>query len=85
MYEIVVTPYAARDLKHLPRDVVVRVDLAIQKLRENPHVPGVKYLRDFRLADWRIRVGDYRILFDLDHIKKFIIVLRVRHRKDAYR
>lgn len=85
MYGIVVTPHAVRDLKNLSRDVVVRVDLAIQKLKENPHMPGVKYLRDFRLADWRVRVGDYRILFDIDEAKKVVIILRVRHRKDAYR
>lgn len=85
MYEIIVTPHAVRDLKHLPQDVVIRVDLAIQKLRENPHVPGVKYLRDFRLADWRIRLGDYRILFDIDETKRIVIILRVHHRKDAYR
>ena len=85
MYEIVVTPHAMRDLKRLPRTILERVDNALLYLKQDPYIPGIRHLHDHRIADYRIRVGDYRILFDLDHIKKLIIVLRVRHRKDAYR
>jgi mRNA interferase RelE/StbE len=85
MHEIMVTPHAVRDLKRLPPTIFERVDKALLHLKHDSHLPAVKHLRDHRIADYRIRVGDYRILFDIDHVKKIIIILRVRNRKDAYR
>lgn len=85
MYEVVISPYAVRDFKRLPKIIVARVDRAILKLRDNPHIPSIRFLKHSKLADFRIRVGDYRILFDIDESRKIIIILRVGHRKDIYR
>ena len=85
MYEIVVTPHTVRDLKRLSRDVLRRIDRTILKLRTDPRMRGSKHLRDYKHADHRIRMGDYRILFDIDDAQKTIIILRVGHRKDIYR
>jgi len=84
MFEVVVTPHALRDLRKLPQTVIKRIDRAILTLR-SPYVAGVKHLRDHQLADWRIRVGEYRILFDIDEVRKVVVILRVGHRKDIYR
>lgn len=85
MYEMVVAPHAVRDLKRLPSDVLRRVDRAILELRSDPRMRGSKHLRDYKHADYRIRVGDYRILFDIDDARRVIVILRVGHRKDIYR
>lgn len=84
MYEIVVTPHAVRDLKKLPREVLKRIDRVLLELGE-PHTFGIKRLKDHRIADWRIRAGDYRVLFDIDEVRKTVVILRVGHRKDIYR
>lgn len=80
-----VTPHAVRDLKRLPKETLRRIDRAIFKLRKEPYSAGVKHLRDSKLADFRIRIGDHRILFDVDEAKKVVLILRVGHRKDIYR
>ena len=85
MYEVAVTPRAVRDLKRLPKEVLYRVDRAILKLRSEPYPARVKHLRDGKLADFRIRVGDYRILFDVDETMKRVVIFRVGHRKNIYR
>lgn len=64
MYELVISPHATRDFKRLPKIIVARIDRAILKLQDNPHIPGIKFLKHSRLADFRIRIGDYRILFE---------------------
>lgn len=83
MYKIVVTPHAARDFRHLPHEILLRVDRAISQFK-NREWRQVKHLQNSKLADYRIRVGDYRILFDIDEPKRLIIILRVGHRKDIY-
>lgn len=86
MYRIVLTPHAARDIKRLSKNILARVDRAILNLESNPYRHlNIKYLRDSRLADFRIRVGSYRILFDIDAPNKIVVILRIGHRKDIYK
>jgi len=60
-----------------------RVNRAITRLAENPRPPGAKKLitRD----GYRIRVGDYRILYHVDDVAKVVIIYRVMSRGDVYR
>ena len=83
-YQIDIAKSAARDFKRLDGTVKRRVQVAIDALKENPRPPGVKKLED---SDdlWRIRVGDYRIIYSVVDDKLLVLVVRVRHRKDAYR
>jgi mRNA interferase RelE/StbE len=86
MYRIVLTPHAAKDIKRLPKSVLARIDRAILKLENNPHrQSNIKYLRDIRLADFRFRIGDYRVLFDIDEPNQTVVILSIGHRKDIYR
>ncbi len=83
-YTIVVTRKAKHDIDAL--DTVVKKRLgkklfqvaALDDLR-----PIAKHLEDSRIGEYRLRVGDYRILLDLNG--REIIILRVQHRKDVYR
>ena len=66
MFRILLSPRADRDLKKLPLEVQRKIDLALQKLTRDPlQVSQSKYLKDRKLADFRIRIGDYRILYDV--------------------
>jgi mRNA interferase RelE/StbE len=72
-----------KDLSSLPREVLLQVDAQIMKLRDNPRPHGCEKLKG--RDGWRIRVGNYRIVYEIDDRRRTIAVLHVRHRKDVYR
>jgi len=78
------TKSAIADLISLPKEVQKRI---AQKMRfyaqtENP-LRFAEHLTDFKYADYRFRVGEYRILFDI--VDNSIFVLKIKNRKDSYR
>ena len=75
---------AARSLKKLPLPIRVRISRAIDALAENPLPPGARKLKGDE-SSYRIRVGDYRVVYDVLQDVLVILVLRVGHRKDIYR
>ena len=81
-YELEIGAGGNRELHKLSRDVFVRVDKKIQKLKENPRPPGVIKLKG---EGWRVRVGDWRIVYDIDDKAKKVWISRVRHRSEVYR
>lgn len=82
-YEILIKASAEKEIRHLPRNVRERVNSAILALREEPRPPGVCKLRGEE--GWRIRVGDYRVVYRIDDGLCEVTVYRVRHRRDVYR
>jgi mRNA interferase RelE/StbE len=82
-YRLTHTDEALRELQALPRPIFRRVDARILSLAENPRPPGVERLRGSQL--WRLRVGDYRVIFAIDDAQQVITIARVRHRGDVYR
>jgi mRNA interferase RelE/StbE len=83
-YRLLLRPAAQRDLGGLPRAILGRVEKAIERLRENPRPPGCRKLSGFE-NEWRVRVGDYRILYIVDSAQQEIRVARIAHRREAYR
>lgn len=83
-YRIEVTPAAERILRKLPRDVFRRIDTRILALAKNPTPPGVEKLQG-EGKFFRIRVGDYRVIYTVEHGRLLIVVVRVGHRRDIYR
>ena len=75
---------ALRELKHLDRQVVPRILDAINSLATDPLPSGVRQLRGSQRT-YRLRVGDYRVIYELYESRLIIEIVRVRHRKDAYR
>lgn len=72
-----------KDLNKLPASDQVRVLNAVNALAQTPRPPGCKKIVG-TIDAWRIRVGDYRILYEIhDHIL-LLIVLRLGHRRDVY-
>jgi mRNA interferase RelE/StbE len=82
-YEIAVLRTAVKSVERLPKAVQDRVVDAIAELAETPRPAGAKKLvaRDAL----RIRVGDYRIIYEVDDETKTDQVVVISHRKDAYR
>lgn len=73
---------AVVDLKALPKTVKDTVHSKIAELVNFPHVSHVKKLTNFEPA-YRLRIGDYRVLFDVNNDK--IVIGRVLHRKESYK
>ncbi len=75
---------AYKELQKLPRPMIKRVVEAVDDLAVNPYPSGIKKLIGSDHS-YRIRVGDYRIVYEVVEDKLIIHVIRVRHRKDVYR
>ncbi len=68
----------------LSAEVHNRVIVAIQSLAANPRPPGCRKLVGSK-NDWRIRVGDYRVIYEIADAIRVVRVNRVRHRREVYR
>ncbi|MGH3786822.1 MAG: type II toxin-antitoxin system RelE family toxin [Pseudonocardiaceae bacterium] len=77
-------PDVYKQLQQLPRQMFSAALHAIIALTHNPRPIGVKKLVGSR-SDWRIRLGEYRIIYEIDDTAETITVLQVEHRRDAYR
>ncbi len=83
-YSIFLRPAAVRDLNRLPNDVRARAESAIDRLSGEPRPAGARKLVGFE-SEWRLRLGDYRVLYTIDDSAKRITIARVAHRREAYR
>jgi len=83
-YSIVFKPSVEKDLRSLPQSVIARVMKQIEALKEDP-IPrqSVKLTGTEHL--YRIRAGDYRVVYGVDTKDKQVIVHYIRHRREAYR
>jgi len=72
VYEILLERNAERDLRKLPKDAFHRVVLSLKSLVQNPRPPGTRKIVGSG-NDWRIRVGVYRILYEIDEEPKFLL------------
>ena len=84
MYDVQLERSAERDLKRLAPREFHRIVPDIEALASNPRPKGCRKLSGTD-NDWRIRVGDYRIVYEIDDRAKAVRVMRVRHRSDVYR
>jgi mRNA interferase RelE/StbE len=82
-YTVVFTKTAQKDLAQLPKAAQARITEAAYKLEDAPFPPGVKKLKG-RAAQFRIRVGDYRIIYNVDGDQLIILILKIAHRQEAY-
>jgi len=84
MYRVFLERAAEKDLARLSSEIHDRVVEAIQSLATNPRPPGCRKLRGSE-HDWRIRVGDYRVIYEIADEIRIVRVNRVRHRREVYR
>ena len=74
-----------KEIATLPHQMQERVIQAIRKLAEDPRPRGARKLGGEMRGAWRIRIGNYRVLYDIDDDQRLVIILAVLHRRDAYR
>ena len=74
---------ALKELERLPKKVVERIHAAIQALAANPRPQGSIKLEGSEDL-YRIRVGKYRVVYSVDDESIVVLIIRIRHRKDAY-
>ncbi len=84
MYTVEFLPSAARELMKLDVAVQRRLARAVDRLADAPRPTGAVKLRG---ADdiWRLRVGDYRILYRLEEDRLVVLTVKVGHRREGYR
>jgi mRNA interferase RelE/StbE len=85
MYKIIVDNSAEKDLDNLSKEIVRKIVKIIDKLANDPKPPGVKKLKASDENLYRVRSGDYRIVYSVAEEIKIVNIRRIRHRKDVYR
>jgi mRNA interferase RelE/StbE len=83
-YELLIERRAEKDLKKLETSLFTVVVEKIKSLSENPHLAGSRKLSGSQ-NDWRIRIGDYRVLYEIDNKARTIKIMRVKRRREVYR
>jgi mRNA interferase RelE/StbE len=83
-YHVVITATAAKERKRLESKVLQRLDSMLRNLSETPWPRRAKKLSGSK-KDWRLRVGDYRILYEVDTELEKVTVWRIAHRREVYR
>ena len=84
MFEIKYAKSVKKDLSKIDNQHLENIKIAIESLMAFPDVSSIKKLSAHPLADYRLRVGDYRVLFDVFYDEKVISILKIGHRKDIY-
>lgn len=83
-YRVTFARSAEKELAKLRPPTVTRIFRKIEALNEEPRPSGCTKLSGSD-ALWRIRVGEYRVIYEVDDTKRVVDVIAVRHRQDAYR
>jgi mRNA interferase RelE/StbE len=84
VYDVLLERSVERALKRVSQPDLSRILVALKELASNPRPSGCKKLVGGE-RDWRVRVGDYRVLYEIDDAEKTVRVLNVKHRREAYR
>ena len=82
-YRVALTASAEKELRGLPADVVSRIMPRLERLASVPRPPGCKKLKGGD-HEWRIRIGAYRIVYEIDDKTKTVDVMRIAHRREVY-
>ena len=84
MYEVYLERAAERDLKKLSAKDFRSIISRLKPLSRTPRPSGCHKITGSK-SDWRIRVGDYRIIYEINDEAKTVKVMRIRHRREVYR
>lgn len=82
-YAIDIKPSARVELENLSDRLIARLVPKIEGLAANPRPSGCRKLRGYKDL-WRIRAGDYRVVYIIDDGRKMVSVTRIAHRRDVY-
>ena len=83
MYTVVMAHAANREFQKLPEQAIRRLTPAIDGLTDDPRPLNSVKLKG-SMATYRLRLGRYRVVYEVDDHRRIVLITRVRHRKDAY-
>ncbi len=83
-YSLVFARSARKELEGLPETLRTRVLSRIEQLSADPRPTGVRKLAGSEDL-WRVRIGEYRVIYGVHDERKLVDIICIRHRKDAYR
>ena len=83
-YEVIIKPSAEKAFGKLSKAVQIKIVEALEQLSVNPRPSGIKKLKS-TFNFYRIRVGEYRIIYTIDDTVLIVTVVKIAHRKDMYR
>jgi mRNA interferase RelE/StbE len=83
-YEVALTPAAARQLRRLDRQAQRRLQAVIDLLADDPRPPAAKQLVG-GVGQWRVRTGDFRVVYEIQDARLLVLVVAVGHRREIYR
>ncbi|GAB6888985.1 type II toxin-antitoxin system RelE/ParE family toxin [Desulfothermus okinawensis JCM 13304] len=84
MFKIIYAKGILKDLKKIAPQNLPKIKKGIEELQDFPNLTQIKHLTNHPLADFRLRIGNYRVLFDVTWENKEIYILKVGHRRDIY-
>ena len=84
MYKIIIKREALKELERLPRRISAFITAAIELLSNDPRPIGCKKLKGANENLWRIRVGDYRVIYLIEDTVRIVNVRKIGNRKDIY-
>ena len=82
-YRVALSPMAARQMRKLDAQVRRRLQAALDLLAEHPRPPSATQLVGGS-GEWRVRTGDYRIVYEIEDDRLLVLVLRLGHRREIY-
>ncbi|MCI5157117.1 MAG: type II toxin-antitoxin system RelE/ParE family toxin [Candidatus Electrothrix sp. AUS1_2] len=84
MFKICYAKGVVKDLKKISPDQLMSIKEGIEDLETFPNISQIKRLKNHPVAEYRLRIGDYRVLFDVSWEEQKIHVLKIGHRRNIY-
>jgi mRNA interferase RelE/StbE len=82
-YAVELKPSARKELESLPDSVLARVIGKLESLAHDPRPTGCKKLKGYK-DQWRVRIGDWRVVYIVDDKARLVSVTRIAHRREVY-
>jgi len=84
-YQVIISKVAGKELRMFPKDAIGKIYAKMQTLSDEPRPNGCKKLEGYNENLWRVRVGDYRIIYSVDDVIYIVEIRHIGNRKDVYR
>lgn len=84
MYKVSIKNSALKEIQQIPKDFRIKIIETIDSLANDPRPSGVKKLENFKNS-YRVRVGQYRIVYEIEDRQLIVEVIKVGNRKEVYR
>ena len=84
MFKLIYAKSVAKDLRNIASYNLPKIKEGIEELVNFPNLSQIKHLKNHPIANYRLRIGNYRVLFDVSWEKNEIYILKVGHRRDIY-